>query len=161
MTVAARRGQGEEAALDVDAIVEAASRASVLVVGPGLGKGDALAQSLAELLQKIDLPAILDADAIRLMVSHAPILKNRTAPTVLTPHAGEMAALLGSSSAQVQAARRDAALKAAELTGASVVLKGYGTLTTTLERGIIFNPTGGPWLATAGSGDVHLQLRAR
>jgi len=154
MTLVGREGSGEEAPLQVDNLLEAARQASVMVLGPGLGRGEALAQSLAVLLEKSTIPAVVDADAIRLMAPFAEVLKKRKGPTILTPHPGEMGALLGLSSGEVQAQRRDCVLEAAKKYASTVILKGFGTLTSTTEGTIYFNPTGGPWLATAGSGDV-------
>ncbi|MFB6618881.1 NAD(P)H-hydrate dehydratase [Streptomyces sp. NPDC056367] len=126
-------------------------RVQAWVVGPGLGEGRAgeVAQVLAE-----DVPVLVDADGLRGL--DAEVLRARTAPTLLTPHAGEAAALLGVPRESVEAGRLAAVRKLAGRYGAAVLLKGSTTLVASGGSGapVRVNPTGTPWLATAGSGDV-------
>lgn len=83
-------------------------------------------------------------------------MRSRTAGTVLTPHAGEAAALLGVAREEVEAARLDHVRRLADAFGATALLKGSTTLVASPEPGVPVrvNPTGTSWLATAGSGDV-------
>lgn len=148
------RGDTRESPLSLEACEKPLSTAKSLVIGPGLGQSPALQESLLEILEKSTLPTVIDADAIHLIAPHAAILANRQAPTVLTPHPGEMAALLGTNSADVQANRVESARTAAKKFNCVVVLKGHGTITASPDGRLFWNPTGGPWLATAGSGDV-------
>ncbi|MEV6952789.1 NAD(P)H-hydrate dehydratase [Streptomyces sp. NPDC051183] len=119
------------------------------VVGPGLGEGRAgeVARCLAE-----PVPVLVDADGLRGLDSGA--LRERAAPTVLTPHAGEAAALLGVARESVEAGRLAAVRELAGRYGATVLLKGSTTLVASGGGAVRVNPTGTPWLATAGSGDV-------
>ncbi|MFF0433143.1 NAD(P)H-hydrate dehydratase [Streptomyces sp. NPDC004327] len=126
-----------------------AGRVQAWVVGPGLGDGPGVAEVLAS-----DVPVLVDADGLRDLTPEA--VKSRTAPTLLTPHAGEAAALLGTSREEVESARLTAVRELAARFGATALLKG----STTLVCGpggagpVRVNPTGTPWLATAGSGDI-------
>ncbi|WP_405529594.1 NAD(P)H-hydrate dehydratase [Streptomyces avidinii] len=124
-------------------------RVQAWVVGPGLGEGRA--GEVAELLAG-DAAVLVDADGLRGLDATA--LRARTAPTLLTPHAGEAAALLGVSRESVEAGRLDAVRVLAQRYGASVLLKGSTTLVASGEGAVRVNPTGTSWLATAGSGDV-------
>jgi hydroxyethylthiazole kinase-like uncharacterized protein yjeF len=130
-----------------------AGRVQAWVVGPGLGTGPDAAEVVADVL-RVDVPVLVDADGLRHIDPEQ--LRARTAPTVLTPHAGEAAVLLGTSRDRVEAARLSSARELAERYAATVLLKG----STTLVAGppgagpVYANPTGTAWLATAGSGDV-------
>ncbi|MDQ0811750.1 hydroxyethylthiazole kinase-like uncharacterized protein yjeF [Streptomyces sp. B3I7] len=130
-----------------------AGRVQAWVVGPGAGDD---AGPVAEVLAA-DVPVLLDADGLRLADRDA--VRARTAPTLLTPHAGEAAALLGVSREEVEGARLTAVRELAARYGATVLLKGSTTLVAgdPGEGGVLpvrVNATGTPWLATAGSGDV-------
>ena len=133
----------------VDTIAAAAERAGALALGPGLGRGDARLSLVRALLQRLELPAVVDADAL---FGLEPV--ERSAPTVLTPHAGELARLLGTDSAWVGQHRLEAATTAAERFGAIVLLKGADTIVAAPGTGAIVCDLGTPALATAGTGDV-------
>ncbi|MEU8705259.1 NAD(P)H-hydrate dehydratase [Streptomyces sp. NPDC048565] len=129
-----------------------AGRVQAWVVGPGLGDGTQAASAVSDALAA-DVPVLVDADGLRLMDAGA--VRERTAATVLTPHAGEAAALLGVAREEVEAGRLAAVRELAARFRATVLLKGSTTLVA--EPGdppVRVNPTGTPWLATAGSGDV-------
>ncbi|MFI7383146.1 NAD(P)H-hydrate dehydratase [Streptomyces sp. NPDC049813] len=126
-----------------------AGRVQAWVIGPGLGDDKA---GMADVLAS-DVPVLIDADGLRLADPAA--VRGRTAPTVLTPHAGEAAALLGCDRARVESRRLASVRELAERYGATVLLKGSTTLVASPGRAAVrVNPTGTPWLATAGSGDV-------
>lgn len=126
-----------------------AGRVQAWVVGPGAGDD---AEPVAEVLAT-DVPVLLDADGLRLADRDA--VRARTAPTLMTPHAGEAAALLGTSRQEVEGARLAAVRDLARHYDATVLLKGSTTLVAAPDGGTVrVNPTGTPWLATAGSGDV-------
>ncbi|MFF8591370.1 NAD(P)H-hydrate dehydratase [Streptomyces sp. NPDC015220] len=126
-----------------------AGRVQAWVVGPGAGDD---AATVAEVLET-DVPVLLDADGLRLAARDA--VRARTAPTLMTPHAGEAAALLGVAREEVEAARLSAARELAARYRATVLLKGSTTLVAGPDGGPVrVNATGTPWLATAGSGDV-------
>ncbi|WP_055570225.1 NAD(P)H-hydrate dehydratase, partial [Streptomyces atriruber] len=125
-----------------------AGRVQAWVVGPGLGED---AERLGEVLAA-DVPVLIDADGLRLAGERD--VRARRAPTLLTPHAGEAAALLGVAREEVEAGRLSAVRELAGRYGATVLLKGSTTLVASGEGPVRVNPTGTPWLATAGSGDV-------
>ncbi|WP_030983163.1 bifunctional ADP-dependent NAD(P)H-hydrate dehydratase/NAD(P)H-hydrate epimerase [Streptomyces sp. NRRL WC-3744] len=126
-----------------------AGRVQAWVVGPGAGDDTA---TVAEVLEA-DVPVLLDADGLRLADRDA--VRRRTAPTLMTPHAGEAAALLGVRREEVETARLAAVRELAAVYRATVLLKGSTTLVADFAGGPVrVNATGTPWLATAGSGDV-------
>ncbi|MGC9536830.1 NAD(P)H-hydrate dehydratase [Streptomyces sp. UG1] len=127
-----------------------AGRVQAWVVGPGAGDD---AATVAEVLAT-DVPVLLDADGLRL--ANADAVRGRTAPTLMTPHAGEAAALLGVSREEVEGARLASVRELAGRYAAAVLLKGSTTLVAQAggAGAVRVNPTGTGWLATAGSGDV-------
>ncbi|MFD6289050.1 NAD(P)H-hydrate dehydratase [Streptomyces sp. NPDC060205] len=128
---------------------EQAGRVQAWVVGPGAGDD---ADVVAAVL-KTDVPVLVDADGLRLADRDA--VRARRAPTLLTPHAGEAAALLGVPREEVESARLASVRELAERYGATVLLKGSTTLVASPGGGPVrVNSTGTGWLATAGSGDV-------
>ena len=133
----------------VDTISRVGERARALAVGPGLGRSAERRRLVRELLARLDLPAVVDADALDGL---EPV--ERSAPTVLTPHAGELARLLDTDSAWVDAHRLEAARTGAERYGAVLLLKGRDTVVAARGKGVIVSDFGPPSLATAGTGDV-------
>ena len=129
-------------------------RVQAWVAGPGMGTGQDAEARLAAVLGT-DLPALVDADGLTIL-SQVKGLLPRLAPTLITPHAGELARLLGTDAASVEARRLEHARRAAGELGVTVLLKGSTTVIAPPDGGepVLVNPTGTPWLATAGSGDV-------
>ncbi|MEU3996541.1 NAD(P)H-hydrate dehydratase [Streptomyces fungicidicus] len=126
-----------------------AGRVQSWVVGPGAGDD---AATVAEVLAA-EVPVLIDADGLRL--AEASAVRARRAPTVMTPHAGEAAALLGVEREEVEGGRLAAVRELAGRYGATVLLKGSTTLIASAGGAAVrVNPTGTSWLATAGSGDV-------
>jgi hydroxyethylthiazole kinase-like uncharacterized protein yjeF len=127
----------------------------VLAVGPGLGQG-VRAHALLEAALTAPCPLVLDADALNLLAG-SPDLANRAArrshPTLLTPHPGEAARLLGVSGTDIQANRIETALRLSAHYHAHIALKGAGTVIAHPDGRYAINTRGGPWLAQAGSGD--------
>ena len=132
-----------------ETIVGAAERARALALGPGLGRGPQRKGLVRQLLERIDLPAVVDADGLFELEPVA-----RTAPTVLTPHAGELGRLLGRDSEWVDAHRLTAASEAAARFDAVVLLKGTDTIVSSPAGETVVSDFGPPSLATAGTGDV-------
>jgi hydroxyethylthiazole kinase-like uncharacterized protein yjeF len=136
--------------------VLAAGRVQAWVVGPGIGTDD-VAKSLVAQVLSADVPVIADADALTVLGADRALLRGRGTPTVVTPHAGELARLLGlDADARVDIEERRlhyARMAAAEL-GVTVLLKGSSTVVCSPDGLASVNPTGTPWLASAGSGDV-------
>jgi NAD(P)H-hydrate epimerase len=125
------------------------ARSTALAVGPGLGRSTEAQALVHELLALSSLPAVVDADALFGLE-----LPARAAPTVLTPHAGELARLLAVDSAWVSAHRLAAAAQAAERFGAIVLLKGADTIVRAPDGTTVLCDSAPPSLATAGTGDV-------
>ena len=153
-----RAGALDEGA--VDALLAAAAARSVVAAGPGLGRAAGTAAAIGRLALATDRPLVLDADALAPFEGGLERLAGRSAPTVLTPHPGELARLLGRTAAEVQDDRLAAARAAAAASGAVVVLKGDRTLIAAPDGEAWINDTGGPALATGGSGDVLTGLLA-
>ncbi len=128
----------------------AAGRVQAWAVGPGLGTDQAGASALWFALET-DLPVIVDADALTILAAHPDLIANRSAPTVLTPHAGEFARLAGSPPGDDRVA---ATRRLADQFGATVLLKGNITVIAEPSGPVYLNPAGQSWAATAGSGDV-------
>ncbi len=127
-----------------------------IVIGPGLGQSEPAAGWVDEVLAS-GVPAVLDADALNLLAGIVEAVKQAAGPVVLTPHPGEAARLLGITTSEVEADRLAAARALATRSHAVVVLKGARTIVCdgTLDDDFCsINPTGGPELATGGSGDV-------
>lgn len=126
-------------------VVAGAGRVQAWVVGPG--GGGAAASALREVVQD-GVPVVVDASAL----DHLP--ESFDVPAVLTPHAGELARMLGTDRESVEARPWEHARRAAEQWGATVLLKGPRTLVVRPDGGTSVNLSGTPWLGTAGAGDV-------
>ncbi len=125
------------------------------VIGPGLGMLNTAKDALGNWLKK-EIPLVLDADALNLISadpSLAKLLKERSAPSVMTPHAGEAARLLNVTADQIQKNREESALQLAQDFRCTVVLKGAGTLISQNNQ-LLLNTTGNAALASGGTGDV-------
>jgi len=134
-------------------LLESVGRVQAWVAGPGMGTDDDAAARLAAVLGT-GLPVLVDADGLTILSQHRDLLP-REAPTLITPHAGELARLLGTDAASVEARRLEHARRAAGRLGVTVLLKGSTTVVADQAGEPVFvNPTGTSWLATAGSGDV-------
>ena len=130
-------------------------RATVLVAGCGLGQSDDVRAVLTELLKTFEGPALLDADALNNLAGDLSVLRERTAPTVLTPHPGEMARLTGKPVSELLTDRVSAAKTFADEYGVTVLLKGPDTVIASCDSEEIFvNATGNEGLAKGGSGDT-------
>ena len=142
-------GTGKLLPRSLDGILEAAERADAVAIGPGLGRSDGTVELVRLLLEQLDKPLVLDADALWELEPFA-----RSAPTVLTPHSGELSRLLAMDARELDAHRLDAVSRAASRFGSVVLLKGSGTLVAAPRSGVLVCDYGTPVLATAGSGDV-------
>jgi NAD(P)H-hydrate epimerase len=130
------------------------ARAGCLALGPGLGRNPQSVRFTRELAREASLALVLDADGLNAHAGSLDRLTARAAPTVLTPHAGELARLLDIDSEQVQSERLAHARQAAEQAGAIVVLKGDDTLIVEPAGRVAISRGNSPALATAGTGDV-------
>jgi hydroxyethylthiazole kinase-like uncharacterized protein yjeF len=136
----------------LEEILELAERTSALAVGPGMGVGEEGRRLVEGILREVEAPVLLDADAITNLAGTGGLAR-RKAPTVITPHAGELGRLLGTGAKEVDAHRLRSARSAAEEHGCCVLLKGSDTLVVCGEKGAV-NSTGNVALATAGTGDI-------
>lgn len=134
------------------AVLQGAQRASALVLGPAMGTGEGSGGLVEGILGEVEVPVLLDADAVTVLAG-SDALARRQAPTIITPHAGEMGRLLGVGAKEVSARRLYYAREAAGRYGCCVLLKGSDTLVVEGER-VAVNPTGTVALASAGTGDV-------
>jgi NAD(P)H-hydrate epimerase len=133
---------------------EAEKRGGALVLGPGMGRSEPTVALIRDVAAGAPVALVLDADGLNAHAGRLEGLRGRSAPTVLTPHAGELARLLDASSDEVGARRLHHARAAAEAAGAIVVLKGDDTLVVAPDGRVGVSPGGAPGLATAGTGDV-------
>ncbi len=132
------------------------ARLSVLAIGPGLGQ-TRLAHELVEAALDHPSPLVIDADGLNILAARPELTAScaqRAAPTLLTPHPGEAARLLGVNAADVQADRKQAALTLSVRFNALVALKGAGSVLATQDGKAEINPTGNPALSAPGMGDV-------
>ena len=134
--------------------IETAGRVQAWAVGPGLGTGQEAHALLAAVLD-CDVPVLVDADGLTVLSEHRELLK-RQAPTLITPHAGELSRLISADRADIEARRLYYARAAAAVLGITVLLKGSTTVIARPDASLpaLVNSTGSSWLATAGSGDV-------
>jgi NAD(P)H-hydrate epimerase len=135
------------------AVLRVFERAAAGVLGPGMGRDPGSVELAREVVGAIEAPLVIDADGLNAFAEHLVPIAAREAPTVLTPHAGELGRLLGRDSEEVGAHRLACAREAARAAGAVVVLKGDDTIVSDGER-LAVNAISAPGLATAGSGDV-------
>ena len=146
-------GDGCLAPASAKALLRAFGRAAAGVLGPGLGRDPGSVELARDAIGSIEAPLVLDADGLNAFAGELALIAARKAPTVLTPHEGELGRLLGRSAEEVSARRLAAAREVAEAAGAVVVLKGDDTIVTDGKR-VAVNAVSAPALATAGTGDV-------
>ena len=154
--VMSRGMPGPEGSLGPEAeepILEAAERAAAVALGPGLGRAEPAFELARSVARKVKAPLVIDADGLNAHAGHLESLAERGAPTVLTPHAGELARLLESDSDDVAAHRLRDAREASARSRAIIALKGDDTLVVHGER-VAINRGATSALATAGTGDV-------
>jgi hydroxyethylthiazole kinase-like uncharacterized protein yjeF len=139
---------------DHDGAFSLLERADALVVGAGLGRGPDAVALVRRLAGESAVPLVLDADGLNALAGDLAFLAQRHAPTILTPHVGELGRLLGCESREINAHRLKNAQEAARRANAVVVLKGDDTIVAHPDGRTAISPGGVPALATAGTGDV-------
>lgn len=127
-------------------------RYDAIGIGPGLGRDFSSATAFESLLNYYQKPMVIDADAIHILAGNRSLLDRLPENSILTPHAKELDALVGDSSTDYERIRK--ASDFAVRYGVNVVLKGAYTATCSKGGRVIFNSTGNPGMATAGTGDV-------
>jgi NAD(P)H-hydrate epimerase len=154
----AATAEGQIAAENLDAkhIAALTGGKTVLAIGPGMGQSEETAKFTFGLLSATNVPTVIDADALNILASDtsqlAELARGRT--LVLTPHPGEMARLIGSTIANVQADRLTTARSFAQRMGVILVLKGARTLIAHPDGRVAVNTSGNPGMAKGGSGDL-------
>lgn len=133
----------------VGKIAQLLPKMDAVLIGPGIGRSKGAGAVVEYVLASFQGPVVLDADGMNCISAHKDILRGRTSPTVLTPHAGEFARLMPNMTGD----RLNDARTLAQETGAVVVLKGHKTVVTDGTSAYL-NTTGNPGMAVGGSGDV-------
>jgi NAD(P)H-hydrate epimerase len=133
---------------------------TAILAGPGMGRTEATRTQILHLLKTATCPLLLDADAITVLAKDTDAIAAANTPVILTPHPGEMAALLGLKTNEVQEDRLGIVKMAADRLNATIVLKGAGTLIAAPKQPLAINLTGNPGMASGGSGDVLAGLLA-
>jgi len=155
MTIGLPAAGGALTADAVEPALTAIGRADAVVLGPGLSRHEGAQAFARAIFERIDVPLVIDADGLNALAGVFPDrLPQRSAPTVLTPHAGELGRLLDVESAEIARHRLGYARDAAASSGAIVVLKGDDTLVVEPSGRVAISRGGAPALATAGTGDV-------
>jgi NAD(P)H-hydrate epimerase len=152
--------EGTVAESAVEAIWQRVDWADVMVIGPGLSRNAETDRLVLSLIAGVHKPLILDADGLNAAATDPAVFKKRSGETVLTPHAGELARLVGSSALQIERNRVESAREAAGRLASVVVLKGASTATADIGGDVYLNSTGNPGMATIGAGDVLTGLIA-
>lgn len=150
---------GKLALQALDTLLDLVKSNNVFAVGPGLGRSADLTELVSELLIRVPIPMVLDADGLNAVMHRCECLQQHQAPLILTPHPGEFARLVGGDVATVQSFRQELAVCFALEHDVVLVLKGHKTIVTNGRR-LYHNSTGNPGMATGGTGDVLTGLIA-
>lgn len=141
-----------------ETVIELAQNKDVLAVGPGIGRFTEDTSWLRQIYEETDIPLVIDADGLNILSElgqdDVEAMRNRKAPVILTPHPGEMARLMGTSTKEIQQNRIEYAQRYAKKTGVILVLKGSRTVIATPEGHTYINLTGHAGMGTGGAGDV-------
>src|SRR5262245_37069667 len=135
-------------------ILELLGRADAIALGPGLSLDPATQELVRALVREVARPMVVDADALSALAGHLDALDQAAGPRLLTPHPGEMARMLGTTVAEGEADRIEAARAFATRHRAHLALKGAGTVIASPDGRVFINSTGNPGMASGGSGDV-------
>jgi NAD(P)H-hydrate epimerase len=138
----------------LSAVLRGFTGAAAGVIGPGIGRDASTRRLIENLIPKVTVPLVLDADALNLLAEHRTLLPKLPAQVVLTPHPAEFGRLANLETAAVQKDRRAVASRFAKLWNKVVVLKGAGTVIAAPDGRITLNPIATPALASGGTGDV-------
>jgi NAD(P)H-hydrate epimerase len=138
----------------LDRILDLTADKQCLALGPGLGQAKETRTLVTRIIQNSSIPLVIDADGLNNLAGHTQILKELQVPVIVTPHPGEMARLMKTSAAAVQADRMQSARDFAFEFNAHVILKGAGTVIAHPDGRAYINSTGNPGMAAGGMGDV-------
>ncbi|OGL47256.1 MAG: NAD(P)H-hydrate dehydratase [Candidatus Schekmanbacteria bacterium RBG_16_38_10] len=134
-------------------ILQIANNCDSVAIGPGLSQNANTGKLVTQLIRKLSIPFVLDADGLNLISKYPQILKEAKVPVVITPHQGELSRIMRVPVSQIEKDREGISVRAANTYKIILVLKGHNTIVTDGKR-VYKNPTGNPGMATGGSGDV-------
>jgi NAD(P)H-hydrate epimerase len=159
MTVPLPRSETHHCAADFDSIMDLLPGKNALIIGPGMGTHEKTRDLVARLYRNVNLPMVVDADALNILAGDPEIMADPPGPRILTPHPGEMSRLTGRTTKEIQADRLAAACRlTTEMNRAAsnvtLVLKGSGTVISDPGATWAVNTTGNPGMAAGGMGDV-------
>ncbi len=137
-----------------DEVLNMAKDFDLLVLGPGISGNVETFEAVRRIAGEAPIPLVVDADGLNALAGIPEVLAGRNAETIVTPHPGELARLIGSDTKTIQKDRLKAAVTASDMMDAVVVLKGARTVVAAHDKMISVNTTGNPGMATAGAGDV-------
>lgn len=146
--------EGTFSILGLDALRRLAKQKTVLAVGPGVSRHKEAAQFVRSVVDRAEVPVVLDADGLNAFEEQRQYLNGQRHPLIMTPHPGEMSRLTGLTVAAIQADRIGVARRFAKEHQAYVVLKGYQTVVAEPEGKTWINTSGNPGMSTGGTGDV-------
>lgn len=146
--------QGSIALQNVDRLLEFSDKVDMVVMGPGLSLDRGTQSLVRSISMEVNKPLLIDGDGLTAIANDLACIKNRTAPTILTPHLGEMARLTGSKLEEIESRKVDMVQASAAILGSIIVLKGAHSLIAMPDERVFINLSGNPGMATAGSGDV-------
>ncbi len=135
-------------------LIAFSQKCDVLAIGPGISQNKETQGLVRDLVSKVELPIVLDADGINACVGHTGIFKDAKSKLVLTPHEGEMARIIGLDVKDISQNRKDVALKFANEYNTVLVLKGHNTVVASPTGDLYENQTGNSGMATGGTGDI-------
>ena len=139
---------------NLDQLLEFSDKVDMVVIGPGISLNRGAQNLVRSISTEINKPVLIDGDGLTAIAKDLDCIANRTFPSVLTPHMGEMSRLTGKSIAEINKHKVDALQVTAKMLKTVIVLKGAHTLIGYPDGRILINLSGNPGMATAGSGDV-------
>lgn len=145
---------GSLAQRNAESLIDLANQVDFVVIGPGLSLHPETQDLVRTIASRARGPMLIDGDGLSAIAGHPDLVRSRSGDTVLTPHPGEMACILGTATRQVTADPIASAVRAASLFNAHVVLKGSHCLIASPDGKVSINTSGNDGMGTAGSGDV-------
>ena len=135
-------------------LVDVANQMDMVIIGPGLSLNEETQELVLSLVKEINVPLLIDGDGITAICKDLNCVKKRAAPTILTPHMGEMSRITGLDIREIEKNRISVLQQTAKKTDSIIVLKGPHSLIGTPDEKVFINLSGNSGMATAGSGDV-------
>ena len=138
-------------------LVEFAKKCDSIAIGPGLSQNKETQALIRSLVRNIDIPMVLDADALNALAGHLNFLRNtkyEIRDTIITPHPGEMSRLIGRPTSFINKNKKTVAKNFASEYNVTIVLKGHRSIVASTKKAIHVNPTGNPGMASGGCGDL-------